>query len=370
MPHDLPETVLQFGTGKFLRAFADLFLHELSLGPRPAGRAVVVQSTGSERAAQFNRQPNGYHVALRGLVAGEAIDRQVEVHSVARALAAQTHWDDLTEQARSPALRAIVSNVTEAGYTLVDADRASDRPPRSFPAKLLALLQSRFESGLPGPMILPCELLDSNAQRLRELVLEQARRWDSPASVVDWVSNHCDWHNTLVDRIVAAPTVDDPLAAQDPLMAVAEPFALWAIERLHWPELASHPAVACVDDVRPYSLRKVRILNGAHTALVAKALPLGLSTVRQAVEDERIGPWLDRLLSEEIVPVLEGRVESPQAFACETLQRFRNPWIEHRLADIALHHDVKLKTRLAPTALEYRQKFGRPARLLSEIVGE
>jgi tagaturonate reductase len=370
MPYALPETVIQFGTGKFLRAFADLFLHELNQGPSPAGRVAVVQSTGSERTEQFNRQAGCYHVAVRGLNAGQVVDQLLEVHSVARAWAAPSQWEAVLAQGRSPALRAIVSNVTEAGYALVDGDQAVDAPPRSFPAKLLALLQSRFASGLPGVELLPCELLESNAHRLRDLVLEQARRWNAGPALVDWLTGQCGWRNTLVDRIVAAPTADDPQAARDPLMAVAEPFALWAIEGLAWPELAAHPAVVCVDDVRPYSLRKVRILNGAHTALVAKALPLGLTTVRQAVEDERVGPWLDRLLAEEIVPVLEGRVDSPEAFARETLQRFRNPRIEHRLADIALHHEVKLKTRLLPTAVEYRQKFGRVPRLLSEIVRE
>jgi tagaturonate reductase len=368
MPAELPATVIQFGTGKFLRAFADLFVHELNQTRRPAGQVVVVQSTGSQRAAQFNRQGGRFHVAVRGLSAGQVVDQQVEVQCVARALAAQDEWQEVLQQARSADLRAVVSNVTEAGYALADADRPDDRPPRSFPAKLLELLRARCEADLPGLAILPCELLESNAQRLRELVVEQARRWDYRPSLIDWLASACRWHNTLVDRIVAAPTPDEPLA-QDPLAAVAEPFALWAIEGpLAWRELLAHRSVVRVDDVRPYSVRKVRILNGAHTALVAKALPLGFSTVRQAVDDAQIGRWLERLMMEEIVPVLEDRVQAPAEFARECLNRFRNPRIEHRLADIALHHEVKLKTRLAPTVAEYREKFGREPRLLGEIV--
>jgi len=116
------------------------------------------------------------------------------------------------------------------------------------------------------------------------------------------------------------------------------------------------------------SQRKVRILNGAHTALVAKALPMGLQTVRAAVEHPVVRPWLEALLFEEIVPVLEGRTEEPAQFARWTLERFANPFLEHRLADIALHHEVKLRSRLWPTLEEYRRHFGRPPRLLGEIL--
>ena len=105
----------------------------------------------------------------------------------------------------------------------------------------------------------------------------------------------------------------------------------------------------------------------AHTALVAKALPLGFVTVREAVADAAVRAWLEELLFEEIVPVLEGRVVEPAEFARQTLERFANPFLDHRLADIALHHDVKLQTRLAPTLVEFRQRFGRTPRRLGEV---
>jgi tagaturonate reductase len=160
------------------------------------------------------------------------------------------------------------------------------------------------------------------------------------------------------------------LAAEDPLMAVAEPFALWLIEdEPDLPGLLGHPAVQCVERLAPYALRKVRILNGAHTALVAKAMPLGFQTVRDAVLDRKVGAWLRDLLFKEIVPVLEGRTENPREFAAQTLERFANPFQEHRLADIALHHDVKLQTRLAPTLAEFRARFGRTPRRLAEVTG-
>ena len=380
----LEETILQFGTGKFLRCFADLFVHEantraslagivegfpLPIRHPPVGRVVVVQSTGSERARAFNQQEGRYHVAIRGLDAGERVDRTVEVRSVGRALAAATDWDEVLAVARSESLRAIISNTTEAGYALHPEDAPDDVPPRTFPAKLLCVLKARFEAGLPPVTILPCELLDRNGTRLVGLLLEQLERWGFSSDLRVWIEAGCLVPNTLVDRIVAAPSPGDPLAESDPLFAVAEPFALWLMDQSpDLPPLLEHPAIRVVEDLEPFHLRKVRILNGAHTALVAKARPLGLETVRGAVEDERVRPWLESLLFDEIVPTLEGRTEEPEQFARDVLERFANPFLEHRLADIALHHDVKLQTRLVPTLNEYRERFGRTPTRLGEIL--
>ncbi len=252
----------------------------------------------------------------------------------------------------------------------IPADRADDALPRSFPAKLLVLLAHRFRAGADPWIILPCELLDENAQRLKGLVLQQADLWKLPAALVDWLHDACQWRSTLVDRIVSAPAEGDLLAARDPLMAVAEPFAPLADRgRLSAAGFEKHPAVQCVPRLEPFHLHKVRILNGAHTALVAKAMPLGFQTVRQAIEDPAVSAWLRALVFEEIVPVLEGRAGDAQGFAERTFERFANPFLEHRLADIALHHDVKLRTRLLPSYTEYRDRFGRLPKLLGEIVG-
>jgi tagaturonate reductase len=330
---------------------------------------VVVQSTGSERARAFNAAHGRYHVAVRGLDGGRTVDRVVEVHSVARALAAGTQWSEVLDAARSEDLRVVVSNATEAGYTLLSGDRLDSVPPASFPAKLLAVLAARFEAGLPGVTVLPCELIEQNADRLRDLVLEQAVRWLLPEPLLAWLRHDCAWRNTLVDRIVAAPKPEDPWAAADPLFAVAEPFALWLVEgALPVPCFADHPSVRQVDGLEPFVLRKVRILNGAHTALVAKALPQGCRTVRDAVLDPQIGMWLRRLLFDEIVPVLEGRTDAPGRFAEQVLERFANPFLDHRLADIALHHEVKVQTRLLPTHADYCRRFGRAPPLLDALL--
>jgi tagaturonate reductase len=363
----LPETILQFGAGRFLRAFADLFIHQANEEGQNVGRIVVVQSTGDERAAAINRQKGRYHVAVRGYEGGAVVDRVETSASISRALVAVSQWDEVRAVARSPELRIILSNTTESGYNLDPTDKPNDAPPRSFPAKLLAVLRERFEAGLPGLRIVPCELREHNADTLRGLLLQLARDWSFPDAFAGWLERECAWLNTLVDRIVVDPSADHPLRAEDALLAVCEPYSLWAIQKKAT-QFLNHPAVVWTPDVQPYFLRKVRILNGAHTALLIQAWPRGFKTVRDAVLDSELGPWLERLLFEEIVPVLEGRVEGPKEFARQVLDRFRNPFFEHQLTSIATHHAAKVEVRLVPTFEEFKAKFGRTPPLLQEVL--
>jgi tagaturonate reductase len=365
----LPETVLQFGTGKFLRAFADLFIHQANEENQKVGRVVAVQSTGNQRANLINGQGGHYHVLVRGLAGDGPVDRVDEVASISRALVADRQWDEVCAVARAPELRLIISNTAEVGYNLDPGDHPALVPPRSFPAKLLLILKARFEAGLPGTTVLPCELFDGNANLLRGLLLQLIQSWRLAPDLSHWIETECQWHNTLVDRIVCGKPFAHPLLEHDQLLAVTEPFAFWAIEQKTASDLLfRHPAIRRTADVRPFFLRKVRILNAAHTAMVCKALPRGIATVREAVLDADISAWLERLLFEEIVPTLEGRVEEPEAFARQTLVRFRNPFLEHKISDIAAYHDAKVQIRLVPTAAEFAEKFGRRPRLLDEAI--
>lgn len=365
----LPETVLQFGSGRFLRAFADLFIHHANQRGQNVGKVVIVQSTGDNRAGGLNKQSGRYHVLIRGIEDGQVVDRVEPCESISRALVAGSQWGEVLALARSPRLRVILSNTTEKGYDLDPADTADDAPPRSFPAKLLAVLRARYEAGQPALILAPCELRERQADVLKQLVLDLGRGWGLPADFLDWVESKCSWHNTLVDRIVTGTPAEHSLLAEDPMLTACEPYALFAIEEK--PGVArflDHPAVVWTPDVMPYFLRKVRILNGGHTALLIKAWPRGFRTVREAVSDPELGAWLERLLFDEVVPVLEGRVDQPAAFARQVIDRFKNPFIEHKLADIALHHATKVQVRLVPTRDEYRAKFGREPARLNEVL--
>jgi tagaturonate reductase len=366
---NLSETVLQFGSGRFLRAFADLFIHQANTAGQAVGRVVIVQSTGGDRAGGLNKQAGRYHVVVRGLEGGAVVDRVETVESVSRALTASTEWAAVLELARSPDLRVILSNTTESGYDLDPADGPADAPPHSFPAKLLAVLRERHAAGMPGVTVIPCELREHNADLLQRIVLQLASDWKLPEALQNWIRQDCAWLNTLVDRIVTGTPKEHPLLADDAMLTVCEPYALWAIQQKRGAKpFLTHSSVTWTPDVLPFFLRKVRILNGAHTALLIKAKPRGFVTVREAVNDPDLGAWLQRLLFEEIVPVLEGRVDDAPGFARQTLERFRNPFVEHKLADIAAHHANKVAVRLVPTRAEYLEKFGRLPPLLDEVL--
>lgn len=366
----LPETILQFGSGRFLRGFADLFISHGNAGGQNVGRVVIVQSTGDGRAAGLNQGGGRYHVVIRGYENGEVVDRVEVCDSVSRALHAPTQWADVLELASSPELTTILSNTTEAGFALDPTDGPTDVPPKSFPAKLLAVLYARWQAGGEPPTVVPCELIEGNAGILRGLLVQLATGWGLPPAFHDWLAR-CPMLHTLVDRIVTGTPADHPLLAIDPMLIVAEPFAFWAVE--DHPASAftlAHPSITRAADVTPYFLRKVRILNAAHTALLIKAKPRGFAIVRDAVEDPELGAWLRRLLAEEIVPTLEGRVDQPARFAEQTLDRFRNPFLDHKFSDIALHHASKVQVRLVPTRDEFAAKFGRQPPLLTEVIAE
>ncbi len=366
----LPETVLQFGAGRFLRAFVDRFVQHANDQGQAVGSVAVVQSTPGARADLLNQQPDGYHVLIRGYENGQLVDRVETVQSIRRALIASEQWDQVLELARSPRLKYLVTNATEAGYSMDAEDTLGTRPPRSLPGKLTQVLWQRFQAGEAPLVMLPCELIERNAEKLLDLVRTQSRHWSLPDAFEQWVCERCWWLKNLVDCIVTNGPADHPLASKDRLLLCAEPYALWAIERPSRgePPLFQDPAIRIVDELAPYYLRKVRILNGLHTAMVGKFVPAGFETVQQVLADPEAVRWVRGLLFEEIVPTLAYRVAEVADFADQTFDRLRNPFQAHRLSDIALHHADKVRVRLQPTFEEYEKLFGKPPRRLAEAM--
>jgi tagaturonate reductase len=367
MPEPTPSPhhrVLQFGTGRFLRGFADAFFQDLNdgvAGPAKGGRwsVTAVESSGSGNAARLRDQDGRYRLLVRGLDHGLSVDEGRDIAVIERTIDASHGSDRLLDEALDPRLVLVVSNTTESGYL-----------PNRFPARLAAVLEVRARGELPGVTILPCELIEENGRRLREQVIAEARGREVPSGIVDAIADGNAWAVTLVDRIATIPSPDDPAAQGDPFAVVVEPYASWVIEAPASARLPAHPAVSATADVAPFALRKIRILNGAHTALVARTRESPVTLVRQAMEQPDVSLWLEDMLREEIVPALGERIVDGDGFAETVLERFRNPFQDHRLADIAVGHAEKLRLRLVPTYHDHVARFGRPPRRLAALLAE
>jgi tagaturonate reductase len=265
----------------------------------------------------------------------------VEVASIGAGVDAMTQWDEL--ERLFIAARCAVSNTADRGYETDPADTPHAAPPKSFPAKLAKLLIARHRAGAEPITFFPCELTPDNGKVLRGVVLDLLDRWQAPAKARRWVADECVWVNSLVDRIVSEPL--------EPLGAVAEPYALWAIEDQPGLELpCQYEAIVVAGDLKPYERLKLFILNLGHTYLAeiwARRGGASTLTVREVMADKAFRPELDALLDEEALPVFAGIGMGKEALAyrATVIERFSNPFLDHRLAEIFINHEAKKRRR-------------------------
>lgn len=338
--------ILQFGTSRFLQAHADLFVSEAMEHGEALGPITIVQSSGdagrSHRLAAL-AAPGGFPVRIEGLENGHRLQREVRVTSVARALSSASDWPEICRIAVEEA-QVILSNTSEAGWLPQPADLAPEFSQQmSFPAKLTHLLWARFRADRPGLTVLPTELASRNGDQLRARVLEIARSLDAPFA--DWIAAEVIFGNSLVDRIVSEPL--------EPAGAVAEPYALWAIEDQPGLTLpCRHPAVQVVADLDLIEGLKLHILNLGHTYLVATWLAqggAGSPLVREQLANPAVRADLEGLYRDEVLPVFSaaGHGAVASAYVKTTLDRFANPFLDHRMSDIAQNHAEKVRRRIA-----------------------
>jgi tagaturonate reductase len=342
--------IIQFGTSRFLQAHVALFVHEAREAGQDVGPVSVVQVSGasdrSGRVSAFGR-PEGYPVVIRGVTGGRPVDRTVQVKSVDRGLSTATEWDEISRLFAEEA-DFIVSNTGDTGYlTFPDEDDFSspEHAPKSFPAKLAALLSHRWRSSGRPLVVLPCELVTNNGRSLKGIVSECAQRNGLPAGFFAWLDRDVAFADTLVDRIVSE--------AIEPVGAIAEPYALWAIRRAPGVRLPCvHESIVLADDLEPYERLKLHILNLGHTFLAeiwqAEGRPAD-ETVRGILADSNVRDRLDALYQNEVLPGFAVKAMAGQArdYAAITLDRFLNPYLNHRIADISQHHAEKVERRIA-----------------------
>jgi tagaturonate reductase len=377
----LPERAVQFGTGALLRGLVDVLLDDANRKGLFGGRVVMIGSTGSGRDRSINDQGGLFTLVVQGLVKGTARRDFQVVSSVSRALAASTQWTDVLRCAENPELELIFSNTTEIGIVLDEADaqaEPTEGAPRSFPAKLTAFLLHRARwcryDTARAPIVIPTELIEDNGNKLRDIVHTLAGRWRTEPEFRGWL-DAVRFCNTLVDRIVpGAPSeqyaaeLKELLPYDDGMTTIAEPYRLFAIEgdaalreRLGFAD--ADEGVIVAGSITPYRLRKVRLLNGAHTSFVSLAILAGCRTVREAVEHPALGAFLRSVLLDEIVPSLD--VPGAKNFAREVLGRFANPYLQHQLWDITLQGTTKFRVRVVPSIVDHLRVTGSVPRALA-----
>nr|MCU0635024.1 hypothetical protein [Gemmatimonadaceae bacterium] len=382
----LPVRVLQFGTGMLLRALVTHAIDAANRAGRHAGRVAVVQSTAHGVGASLAAQDGLFTVLERGTIRGEHIDRATLVGAIGPVLAATTEWPAIEALATSTALRAIVSNVTEAGFHLpaTDLERLGRREwPASFPARLALLLAARARrlgNAAPILVVIPTELVEDNGARLAAMVHAALAPLDPSGQLDGWVRAHVRFMSSLVDRITTGDppaseraSIADRLGYEDAVLTVTEPYTLWAIEGdpslLREVLPVDRPdAVVFAPDIRPLRDRKLRLLNGLHSAMAPIALLAGLHTVRDATQHPVIGAFMRRLLFEELAPLAPIDSAEATAFAHAVLDRFANPWLEHAWQVIAGDQWAKTRYRVVPS-LRDAATSDRTIPLLATAIG-
>jgi tagaturonate reductase len=375
-----PVEILRIGEGAFLRGFVDWMVDLANERGVYSGGVAVAAPRRHDRPPPLLAQDGLYTVLLRGRENGVDVAQRRVVTTVQTALDPYAQWDETLRLAASPALKFLVSNTTEAG--IIDAAELYDPAvcPDSFPAKVAALLKARFDAlggaAAPGLVVLPCELIENNGATLRRIVLAHARRRGFDGASIAWIGERCRFFDALVDRIVPgfpkdeAERLFEEWGYRDPLAVAAEPFHLWVIEAPSevadaLPLARAGANVIWTGDIRPYRERKVRLLNGAHTASALAAFLAGLDTVAEMVGDPLFSRALKRVLFAEIAPYVPLPDAERLAYARSVLERLGNPFIRHELISIAFNSVSKWRVRILPTIRDALADGKGPPRLLA-----
>ena len=380
----LPERVLQFGTGVLLRGLIDYYINKANRQQLFNGRVVVIKSTGGSTDA-FDQQDDLYTQCIKGLMDGKLVESTIINAAISRVLSANEQWQEVLNCASNPELQIIISNTTEVGITLQEDDNIKETPPQSFPGKLLAFLYARYKafngSSAHGMVIIPTELLVDNGNKLKDILLQLAQINGLEEPFVKWLTIANDFCNSLVDRIVpgALPTEEKQALQQkhgytDELAIMSEPYSLWAIEthKEHTRELLSFSkadrGVVITNNIHKFRELKLRLLNATHTFSCGLAYLCGFALVNKAMQDERFNTFIHNLMLQETIPCItdsEITAEEAAAFANSVINRFSNPFIQHKWLSITLQYSGKMKQRCVPLIIKHYSLTSQPPMLMA-----
>lgn len=378
-----PVTILQFGEGNFLRAFADWAIDIANeRGVMNAGVAICkprARANGSKQVIDTMReQDNMFHVCLEG-VENKEPKRDIRlVKCVMDSFVPDEEYAKYEQYICSEQLKIVISNTTEAGIQYIEGDDIMAHPPKSFPAKMTALLYCRYKhfggDSTKGLVIVCCELIEDNGSTLREYVLRHARNNGLEQAFVEWVEQSCYFCDSLVDRIVTgypndkADNIKAEIGYDDNAIVMGELYHLWVIggdgyqkakELLPLDKAGLN--VVFTPNIKQFRDKKVRILNGSHTGMVAMGLLMGCESVVDAFNNPDIERFINKMVAEEVIPMIDEDKAELSLFAAGILERFYNPYIKHMLKSISLNSLSKWQARNYPTLRDNWERLGMTA---------
>lgn len=370
---NLPEKVLQFGTGVLLRGLPDYFIDKANRQGLFNGRIVVVKSTSAGSSSEFDDQDGLYSLCVKGIENGEKVEENIICSAISRVLSAGENWAEILKCAHNPEMKIVISNTTEVGIQLVE-ENVQLQPPASFPGKLLAFLLERFNafngSEESGMIIIPTELIVGNGEKLKSILLDLAKFNQLKEAFISWLENQNTFCNSLVDRIVPGKPDAETISSfqqkagyEDKLLTVSEVYRLWAIEgdekvKSVLSFAAADKGVIIAPNIEIYRELKLRMLNGTHTLSCGLAFLANFSTVKEAMDNPIFSGFASKLMREEIASAIPYEVSKTQTddFANQVLDRFRNPHIKHQWIAITVQFSAKLKMRVVPLLLNHYKK--------------
>ncbi len=373
--------ILHFGPGAFHRAHqASFFDRGLAENPNLGICAVSMHSRDVIGAL---RPQDG----LFTLVEQKSKPVARIIGSLTQVLHAGDDAAAVMNQFSNPGLRMVTATVTEKGYCLASdgsldlghPDIISDLSGDKIPASLIGLLARglnlRRAAGLPGLTLISCDNLPANGEKLGRAVLDFCIH-HGQADLADWIRDGSRFPDTMVDSIT--PATDEALrklatqmtGLEDAWPIQRETFAEWVVSDAAGPDAATLAACGAriVTDVAGFEFAKLRLLNGAHSALAYLGLALDVRTVAEAMRHSSLAQYVEGLMREDIAPRLPATPGLDlQVYISSILDRFRNPAIHHNLAQIAWDGSMKLPIRLLSTFTEAVAAGASVARFSSAI---
>ncbi len=351
--------IVHFGPGAFFRAHIASYVDDLlERDPRwgIAGVALRSGALAHDLAAQDYLYtlaelgaPARYRVlgALRGYLTGVADGAKISA---------------LFER---PAIRLVTMTVTEKGYCLdtngrldlshpdIVYDLTRPASPRSVAGWIVEGLAIRHAINGHPPIVMSCDNVASNGEKLRASVIDLAQA-QGRAELARWITGEVRFPSTMVDSIAPAPDdalrsrVGEALGLSDAVPVQREPFRQWVVSDILGPDAPDFASVGVVltDDVHAYEQAKLRLLNGAHSALAYMGLLRGHTTVAEAMRDAPLATFVEQLMREDSAATLApvAGLDIP-SYIATILQRLRDPAIAHRLTQIAADGSQKLPYR-------------------------